>query len=163
MKKKENMKKKTKNKVKTVGVSLSVRQIQHLVEGALSNAIDVIGGVDGDGLRFFIVLECLSPDDCIPADQEPEDDDEMADILCAHGVCELSEFIESVQCIHRDGDEEHHRAIETVKITQEDIPHFLNVLAEIDSRWEEVDNQIEEDNKAKLENKNLVAGNGIVN
>src|ERR1035437_6430346 len=90
-------KKKTKAKPKAPKfnhIFLSPNQVGHLIDGAINNMVDLKIHADEVGFKFLIVLDQVVDKGCIPVTQEPKTDEEHVDILCAHLIAELFDFIE---------------------------------------------------------------------
>lgn len=136
---------------------LSLKQLEYLISCTVRNHLDLIGGEDGGGYRFTILLDCLNPKGCIPHGKIPSDEQEEFDILESHGVLELAPFLSNIMGIRKDG--KLLRAVETGIIDSSNIDEFLLTLDEMDRFWDEITGAEAPD----LEGKNLIEGNGTVN
>jgi hypothetical protein len=151
-------------KKKLKPVLLSPNQIGHLIWGTVKNLVDLSIHADVDGARFLLILECVSPKDCIPANQEPKSDQEKLDITGAHTVLELMDYFEAIVSVkHEDG--KYYRGFSTIAIDLDNMADFVDSLRELEDYWAEIDQELEneENLKSKIEGKNIVAGNNTVN
>jgi hypothetical protein len=154
-----------KKKVKKVDpIYLTSNQVMHLIYGTIRNLIDLQVHYTDTGYHFLLILDCVIPDGCIGVREEPETDEEILDILCAHSVPELSEYFDNILSVSQDG-ETFHRAFSTVEINADNLAAFVDALSDLDLYWEEIDQEIRSDAdlKEKIKGKNFVEGNGTVN
>jgi len=145
-------------------IKLTSVQILHLLTSTVKNMIDFKFDEARDGLRFLIMLDCVFPEECIPIDQEPDGTDECFNIMVAHAVAELSPFFKTSMRI-KGPDGTPYRSFDTIPINKSNLAEFVSCLAEIDSFWAEMDQQVTEmeEVKGKTEGKNVVEGNNTVN
>ena len=157
------MAKKTKPR-KSEEVSLSQTQLSHLIHGAVRNIVDLKVSETKNGVRFLFILDCLNAEDCIPANVEPESEEEIVDIAACHGVVELYEYFENVVSIRNDQNVSF-RAFDTVEINKKNMGNFVKCLTELDDYWNQIDKDLEDeqDFKNKTQGKNLVQGNETLN
>lgn len=147
------------SKKKLKPLPLSVTQLEHLISVSIRNNLDIVGGPLDGGYKFMIILDCLAPEDCIPHDVPPENEEESWDILESHGVAELAEFLDNIMGVSKDG--EVFRAVETCVIDSNNIEEFLLILEGMCLYWDEIMDKHEE--VVDLKGKNIVEGNGTVN
>lgn len=145
-------------------IILTPDQIAYIIHGTVKNLIDLHTNVDGDGYRFLFIMDCMSPEDCIAVDEEPETDEEILDIVASHMLLELNDFFDVIMSIKHE-DEKVYRAFSTVPITLENMSDFIDALGELDAYWEEINQSVTDDETAKelTKGKNVVSGNGTVN
>ena len=157
------MKKKKKSK-SYKPVLLSPTQVGDLIHGAVRNLVDLKTHVDDDGYRFLLTLDCIVPEECIPANQEAESEEETLDIMAAHTVLELSEYFEAILAIKHE-DDKFYRGFSTVSINLDNMSAFVSSLSELEEYWAAIDQGIEDEEafKNKAVGKNLVEGNETVN
>ena len=155
------MTKKKKSK-KTNPVYITPAQVGHLINGTIKNLIDFKFHADEEGIRFLLVLDCIAPETCISINKEPESEEEIFDIMCAHAVPELSEYFENVMRVKIE-DGKHYRGFSTIPLNLENLPGFIFALSELDNYWTEIDQEIENQNEIEMKDKNFVEGNGTVN
>lgn len=155
------MTKNTKSK-KSSPVFLSASQVSHLIGGAVKNLVDIKFHESEEGYRFFLIVDCINPEDCIPVDQEIESDEEYLDILLAHGLPELAEYFEAVVPIRPDG-KTFFKGFSTTFINQDNIAAFIKSLWDLETYWDNMDKEIEHERELKIKGKNLVEGNGTLN
>lgn len=145
-------------------IPISPLQVGHIVKGTVKNMLDMKVNVDIDGIRFLLLLDCVFPKQSFPIDQEPESDEDVADILCSHMVSELGEFTENILRIKWE-DGQKYRAISTIPLNSDNLPEFIEALSDLDACWSEMEDDInqQEDLKNKIKGKNIVQGNNTIN
>jgi hypothetical protein len=155
------MPKKKSKKSQPIPVDLTANQVGHLITGAVKNLIDLDLHVSEEGIKYLLILDCIVPEGCIPASQEP-DDEEIDNIIDAYTINELRDYFEAILSIRRDGVS--YRGFSTININEDNVADFVDCLSELESYWMEIDQGIEDerDLKSKTEGKNLVEGNGTV-
>jgi len=137
-------------------MNLSITQLEYLISLSLKNCVQAIGENTPKGIKFLVVLETLDPNSCIPIDEEPGDEEEELEILDACGVIDLSEFINFIMVVEKDG--QAFRAVEIKPINPKNVGKFLSILDDMDAFWE----KMMEETPISLEGKNVVEGNGTV-
>lgn len=150
-------------KKKKPQVFLSSQQVAHIIHGSAKNLIDLKIHEDEEGYRFLLILDCMAPDECIPHDEESEDDDEVFDIICAHSIFDLSDWFDVIVSVqHEDG--KFYRGFSTVVINDDNMAEFVQALSLLDDFWAEIYKNIEDDEELqkKIKGKNFVDGNGTV-
>lgn len=139
-------------------------QLAHLVHGAVRNIVDLKFSGSNGGIKFQLILECLSPDACIPPDLKPESEQEEQEIAEAHGVFELFDFFKTISCVESE-EGQWFRAFVTVDITSKNVFEFVRVLSKLDDYWEKIEREMQEDAtlETRMKGKNVVKGNETVN
>jgi hypothetical protein len=145
------------NMTKSKLPQLSLNQFETLIAISLRNSLDVVGKETPNGYQFLILLDCLAPEDCIPHDEIPEGEEEIHEILDAHGITELSDFLSNILGMRRD--DVPVRAVETVAINSKNVGEFLEILDGMCNYWD----SILEDDEPNVAGKNVVEGNDTVN
>lgn len=145
-------------------IFLSSSQVGHLINGSVKNLIHLNVHADDTGYKFLLVLDCIVPEACIPVDQEPHSEEECDEIIGAHTILELADYIEVILPVkHIDG--KYYRGFSTIYIDESNIAAFVDSLGDLEYYWAEIDQGIsdEEEAKTKTAGKNVVEGNDTVN
>jgi len=151
-------------KKKVPQVFLSALQVAHLISSSAKNLIDLKIHEDEEGYRFLLILDCISPEECIPHDQESDSDDEIFNIICAHNIFELNDWFDAIISVKHD-DDKFYRGFSTVAIDDNNMAEFVQALSLLDDFWAEIDQSIEDEEELqkKIKGKNFIQGNGTVN
>jgi hypothetical protein len=135
---------------------LSAKQLENLISISLRNSLDVVSNPTNKGIKFLIILDCLSPEGCISPDLRPETEQEKAKVLECHGVAELSSFLSHILSVKIDGVPT--RAVETVPITSRNLGKLLEILDGVCNYWDD----LMEEPPLDLTGKNMIEGNGTI-
>ena len=119
---------------------------------------------DAGWYKFLLILECVSPEACLPVDQEPETETDYVDIILAYSISELTDFFEVILPVEYE-DGKTYRGFTTINIDEYNISAFIDAISELGEYWAEVDRDLDqkEDFNKKIKGKNFVQGNGTIN